>query len=189
MITRNLLLHAFVFFAAQATIAHADTVRALPVPMQNKTGLQVTPNLRIPPNSPAATVDLKSIPIPSANFTQIPVEVSVRGNSLGTRGYLVMTDRSEINIDISPKTYPGAIPAGRYLVRANMSNVGSANTMVMEGAGNSVTCPMQVRPGYQNIQPCELVMETRESPGISAFLKSTARDQITLDSIQVFKIQ
>jgi hypothetical protein len=190
MSTRKLFLRVLMLLVSQAMhIASADNLKPLPVQMQNKVESLPAPSFRIPPNSPAVMVDLRSIPVPSASFGQIPVVVSVRGNNLVIGGYLVMTERSEIDIDISPRTYPGSIPPGRYLVRANMSNVGSANTMVMEGAGNSATCPMQVRPGYQNIQRCELLMDTNGKAVLSAFLRSTSANQITLDSVQVFKVQ
>jgi hypothetical protein len=190
MFTRNIFLQVLMLFVSQTMgIACADTLKPLPVQMRNKMDSLSAPNYRIPPNSPATIVDLKSIPVPSASFSQIPVVVSVRGNDLVIGGYLVMTERSEIYIDISPRTYPGSIPSGRYLVRANMSNVGSANTMVMEGAGNSAACPMQVRPGYQNIQPCELLMDTNGNAELVVRLRSKSANQITLDSVQVFKVQ
>lgn len=171
MFARSLFLRVLMLCVPQTmNIACADTLKPLPVQMRNKMDSLPAPNYRIPPNSPATIVDLKSIPAPSASFSQIPVVVSVKGNDLGIGGYLVMTERSEIYIDISPRTYPGSIPSGRYLVRANMSNVGSANTMVMQGAGNNVTCPMQVRPGYQNIQPCELLADTNGNAVLSVLL-------------------
>lgn len=168
MNTRNLLLHALVFFAAQATnIAHADTVSAQ---VQNKAGVQAH-NFNIPHNSPAAMADSKSMP-----GGAVPVKPQTSGG--GGRGMKsgAFSRPTPISGGSVHVTAPGASPYAtgdedetndlEVQRRTVSGSTAARNVGAMNGAPTSSgAVSAQHSPADIKIPAAPTAMQAKQSPG------------------------
>lgn len=137
------------------------------------------------PGVPDATAHLDLPGFPNVNFDALPgAQFTVALPHASTGGYV------EVEPNVASVLYLLNIPMGTYRLRVQVSNVNSASELNLQAAGREWNCALVPRPGYQNTQSCDLVVNLPASNSVA--FKFTPRNtnlRTTLDQIQIFKEQ
>ena len=104
-----------------------------------------------PTSAPKATARLNLAPMYQAALGGGTFWVG--GNRIGIGLYPTIDAGSTYGLHISPDS------GGRLRVRATISNIQGATTLLMESAEATTSCPLARNPGYNNFQTCDLVFD------------------------------
>lgn len=162
-------------------------------PGKTEMPLQQAPSSKLAPQGPKAELEFYAVThTMTASFAGVPASFDITGVnvSMGFGQDLVMTPSSALSVVVSTtNSSRNAAPPGTYRVRFNVSNVGweTPFTLKSDNGGQNTTCTLARKPGYTNIQSCDLVVTTSGQPfGVAASFSGTA-PQLNVKSVQVFK--
>lgn len=143
-----------------------------------------------PPVGPSMTKDMTQFFSMALAGTTTVGQVEVWGAIAGG-GFTTLTGpQSAVYVKVFTSGGDGkTLPAGRYRVRFNFSNVSQAMPigLLPVHAGASPTCNLVQKGGYQNIQTCDVWFTSAGESFQARAIHNGTFGQLTLHSVQVFK--
>lgn len=123
---------------------------------------------------------------------EVGVAASLTAENIGVGAYTTLGHTSSLTVRVHKTNTPSPsdpIPQGSYRVRFNVVNVGKAVTLSLTPTvGAPASCALAERPGYQNVQTCDVVVTTSSPFSVTArYAPGTGTPQITLRSVEVAK--
>ena len=171
--------------AVGASTAQAVTPgQVMPAPIN-------VPLTTLPP--PSATVDVSVVASAlQATMSGASVAVQLGGANIGLGGStLVLSAGSALYARVIAVNAAGTTaPAGTYQVRFNVTNVGTPSTLRLSaGNGTTGSCALAARPGYANLQSCDLSVTTSGAAIMVSADSLVGAPQLEIRSVQVFKLR